>query len=208
VKHFRAQLKHYEITQHNIKDYPMLNKRAFLTIIGAAFITTACTAPASDVKGEGLVSKGYQISDVTVVLAKGAAVGRFEKDPALAKKTVQSINSALTAGLVKSAPELKKAKLNVEITRMELRSAGGRTLAAVENQIVGNVVAKDSAGQIVMAQQITFSHKGSQNQMTYNGIPVGLLFSAAANAGTSGSGDDVKIIVDGFDNKVLALVAK
>jgi len=185
----------------------MMNKRAFLALGGAAFITAACATPAPKVKAAGLVSKGYQISDVTVVLAKDAAVGRFEKDPALTKKTVQSIKNGLTVGLVKPKAGTKKAKLSVEITKMELHSAGGRTLTAVANQIVGNVVAKDSKGQIILAQQIAFAEQGARNRVNFNGIPIGLLFAAAANAGKSGSGNDVKTIVDGFNEKVSGWVA-
>jgi uncharacterized membrane protein len=78
---------------------------------------------------------------------------------------------------------------------------------AVENKIVGNVVAKDSAGQIIMAQQIAFAEKGAHNGTNFNGIPIGLLFSIAANANKSGNGNDVKAIVDGFNDKVSGWVA-
>jgi hypothetical protein len=186
----------------------MLNKRAFLAISSAAIITTACAAPVPDAKGTGLVAKGYQISDVNVVLAKDAAVGRFEKDPALTKKTVQSIDDTLSSKLVKPSGGSKKAKLNIEIIKMELRSAGGRTLTAVENQIIGNVVATDSKGQIIDTQQVFFAQKGARNTTTFNGIPIGILASAVVNAGKSGSGADVKTIVDGFNNKVQAWVTK
>ena len=180
----------------------MLNKRSFLAICGAAIITTACVSPEPKAQGAGLVAKGYGISDVNVVLANNATVGRFKKDPVLAKKTVQSIDDTLSARLVKSGGGLKRVKLNIEITRMELRSAGGRTLSPVENQIVANVVAKDTKGQVLAAQQIFFARKGTHNEATFNGIPIGILVSAAVNAGKSGSGNDVKAIVDGFNSKV------
>jgi|GEM_PF-6717660 len=186
----------------------MLNKRSFLAIFGAAIMTAACTAPTPEVKGASLVAKGYQISDVNVVLAKDATVGRFKKDPALTKRTVKSIDDTLTSNLVKPSGGLKKAKLDIEIIKMELRSAGGRTLVGIENQIIGNVVVKDGKGQVLATQQIFFAHKGTRNTMTFNGIPIGILASAAVNAGKSGSGADVKTVVDGFNGKVLNWAAK
>jgi len=186
----------------------MLNKRSFLAIVGAAVITAACAAPTPEVKGAGLVAKGYQISDVNVVLAKDATVGRFKKDPALTKDTVQLIDDTLTSNLVKPSSGLKKAKLNIEITKMELRSAAGRTLVPVENQITANVVATDSKNQVIAAQQIFYARKGAHNESTFNGKPVGMVLSVLVNASKSGSGADVKTIVDGFNSKVLTWAAK
>ena len=186
----------------------MLNKRSFLAIFGAAVITAACAAPTPEIKGASLVAKGYQISSVNVVLAKDATVGRFKTDPALTKQTVQSIDDTLTSNLVKPNGGLKKAKLKIEIIKMELRSAGGRTVVAIENQIIGNVVATDSKNQIIATQQVFFAKKGTQNTATYNGIPIGIFASAIVNAGKSGSGADVKTLVDGFNGKVLTWAAK
>lgn len=180
----------------------MLNKRSFLAILGATFIAAACTAPTPKTIGAGLVSKGYQITNINVVVAKDATVGRFKKDPALTQKTAQSIDDTLSARLIQPRGKAKKAQMNVEITKMELRSAGGRTLVAVQNQIVANVVVTDSKRQVLATQQIFFARKGAQNGTTFNGIPIGLLISAAANAAKSGNGADLKEIVDGFNGRV------
>ncbi len=184
-----------------------MNKRNFLALCGAAFVMVAC-GPTIEEKGASLVSKGYQITDVNVTIAQGALVGRFQKDPALAQKTAKTIEDTLSASLTKPNGGSKKAKLDIELTSMKLRSAGGRTLTGIDNTITGNVVAKDSQGQIIGAEQIQFAKKGASNASTFNGIPVGLIFSAAVNAGNSGSGNDVKTIVDGFNSAVLNWVVK
>ncbi len=185
----------------------MMNKRKFIVLCGAVLTLAAC-APTVEEKGASLVSKGYQITDVNVVIAKDATVGRFKKDTALAQKTAKSIQEALTSSLTKPNGGAKKAKLNIELTTMSLRSAGGRTLTGIDNKIIGNAVATDAKGQIIGAEQLAYAKKGARTDFNYNGLPIGLLLSGAVNAGNSGSGNDVKAIVDGFNSAVLNWAVK
>jgi hypothetical protein len=174
--------------------------RAFIAV-GIVAILAACT-PETKVAAP-VEPKPFSVSSVKVVVAEGAAEGRFE-DAALRAQAVAQLEQELTKQLAAVPGGNRKGHAVVTITTMRLKAAGARAFGGV-NQVTADVVIKGSNGaELLSGSRITYADQAKNTQIAVNAIPIGLLINLARNADDSGAGEDLAKLLTGFSGEMVA----
>jgi len=185
--------------------------RRAIVSFGLVLAISACTSEPSEVPGASLVSRGYSVSAVELNMSENAfpKKGMFRQNPEL----VDRLNTDLKARLNAEAKEVrggdKPAKVNVTIRNVVVANDTSRTLLGADTYVEGDVAVTEPAGDVLAnIQGLRFTDAGVKNGSTINGVPVGFLISAAANA--PGASDEQRIarLSAGFTNDVVTWLSR